>query len=87
MVARYYLYLWFFGLILSFDGMLAKEKRENDILSIGAVFDLTSHVGRQQKVAVEIAMESFYFGVSNRPRLHIKDSKGEPVLAFQSGKK
>ncbi|XP_057963620.1 glutamate receptor 2.5-like [Malania oleifera] len=47
--------------------------------SIGAIVDLSSRIGKEQKVAIEMAVADYYD--SQRLALHIRDSHGQPVQA------
>ncbi|KAL5730242.1 hypothetical protein ACHQM5_003087 [Ranunculus cassubicifolius] len=52
---------------------------QNDITNIGAILDLSTRIGKEEKVAMEIATEAF-------PKLilHVNDSGGDPLLASAS---
>lgn len=56
-------------------------------VSIGAIIDYSSRIGKEEKVAMEIAMEDFN---SRYPNLHIdlliNSSHGEPIQAALAGK-
>ncbi|KAF8413793.1 hypothetical protein HHK36_001786 [Tetracentron sinense] len=48
---------------------------------IGAIIDYNSRIGKEEKVAMEMAIQDFYNTTSHRPFLHFRDSKREPVRA------
>ncbi|XP_077251171.1 glutamate receptor 2.5-like [Tasmannia lanceolata] len=49
--------------------------------SIGAVIDSTSRAGKEEKIAIEMAVEDFYKTTGNQLVLHLKDSLADPVQA------
>ncbi|KAF8391286.1 hypothetical protein HHK36_023588 [Tetracentron sinense] len=49
--------------------------------SIGAIIDYSSHIGKEEKIAMEMAIEDFYNTTNHRPFLHVRDSRREPVRA------
>nr|XP_034932424.1 glutamate receptor 2.8-like [Populus alba] len=69
---------------LTFLFMLKKTAAEGvhaQGINIGAIIDMSSRIGKEQRVAMEIAMEDFY-GTGNQTLfLHIKDSQRDPVCA------
>lgn len=52
---------------------------------IGAILDLSSRAGKEEKVALDLAMEDFYPHLSSRPTLLLRDSMKDPVRALYSG--
>jgi len=55
-------------------------------MSIGAVLDLVSLMGKQQKMAMEIAVEEFNNqSTSSKLDLQIKDSHGNSAQVIASG--
>lgn len=56
-------------------------------MSIGAVLDLASLMGKQQKIAMEIAVEEFNINQvsSSKMDLQIKDSHGNSAQVIASG--
>ncbi|XP_011010292.1 PREDICTED: glutamate receptor 2.8-like [Populus euphratica] len=69
---------------LTFLFMLKKTAAEGvqaKGINIGAIIDMSSRIGKEQRVAMEIAMEDFY-GTGNQTLvLHIRDSQRDPVCA------
>lgn len=53
---------------------------------IGAIIDESSRIGKEERVAMEIAKEDFYSYSNQSLALHIKDSQGDPVRAALAGK-
>ncbi|KAF8391283.1 hypothetical protein HHK36_023585 [Tetracentron sinense] len=49
--------------------------------SIGAIIDYSSRIGKEEKVAMEMAIEDFYNTTDHRRVLYVKDSRREPVRA------
>ena len=54
--------------------------------SIGVIVDYGSRVGKEQKVAMELAIDDFYNKTNQRLVLHSRDSHGDPLRARISGK-
>ena len=55
--------------------------------SIGAILDYSSRIGKEEKVAMEMAIEEFISQYSNQHiDLLINDSQGEPIQAALAGK-
>ncbi|XP_021887169.1 glutamate receptor 2.8-like isoform X2 [Carica papaya] len=53
---------------------------------IGAILDLSSRAGKEEKVALDLAMEDFYPHLSSRPTLLLRDSMKDPVRALYSAR-
>ncbi|KAB5530022.1 hypothetical protein DKX38_020103 [Salix brachista] len=69
--------------VLSLDSSPGKQSEE---LSIGGIVDLTTHIGKEERAAMQVAIEDLFSGVDlNSPTLLVKDSRGEPTRAFSSG--
>ncbi|RWR96378.1 glutamate receptor 2.8-like protein [Cinnamomum micranthum f. kanehirae] len=49
--------------------------------TIGAIIDSTSSAGKQEKIAIEMAVEDFFDSTGHKPLLHVRDSQGRPVQA------
>ncbi|KAJ6360795.1 hypothetical protein OIU77_004755 [Salix suchowensis] len=59
----------------------------SDELSIGGIVDLTTHIGKEERAAMQVAIEDFFSGVDlNSPTLLVKDSRGDPTRAVSSAK-
>ncbi|XP_077228734.1 glutamate receptor 3.3-like [Tasmannia lanceolata] len=60
---------------------------ENGLLqaNIGAIIDANSHIGREEKIAMEIAIQDFNnSSPTTRLALHISDSSGSPLQAVSA---
>jgi len=55
------------------------------IMSIGAVLDLSSQIGKHQKIAMEIAVQDFNRFSCSKLLLKIKNSNGSSAQAVASG--
>ncbi|PIA57957.1 hypothetical protein AQUCO_00500113v1 [Aquilegia coerulea] len=54
-----------------------------DITNIGAIINLSSRVGKEEKLAMELAVEIYNNTSSNRKfQLHVSDSGGDPLQAY-----
>ncbi|KAF9666602.1 hypothetical protein SADUNF_Sadunf16G0245800 [Salix dunnii] len=66
---------------ITFLFMLKKTAADGEGIIIGAIIDMSSRIGKEQRAAMEIAMEDFN-GTGNQTLvLHIKDSQRDPVRA------
>ncbi|KAJ0530618.1 hypothetical protein HanHA89_Chr10g0391841 [Helianthus annuus] len=52
---------------------------------IGATMDMTSRVGKEARVAMEIAVEDFNTKTQTNMTLYTRNSKGKVVQAIQDG--
>ena len=52
---------------------------------IGAIVDLSSRVGKEEKVAMEMAIEDFQNRTNQSLVLQVKDSQGKPIHAAVAG--
>jgi predicted RNase H-related nuclease YkuK (DUF458 family) len=57
------------------------------VTNIGGIIDVTSRIGKEQKIAIEIAAENFNrFSKSNKLSLHFQDSGGlDPLQVASAG--
>lgn len=85
-MAKYITCFLFLNLIASLHGMAALKNQQSHKLRFGVILDLSSHAGKAKKTAIGIAVESFYARVRHPPSIFFKDSRGDPVQAFHSGK-
>ncbi|KAG5233319.1 glutamate receptor [Salix suchowensis] len=70
--------------VLSLD---SSPGNHSDELSIGGIVDLTTHIGKEERAAMQVAIEDFFSGVDlNSPTLLVKDSRGDPTRAVSSAK-
>lgn len=53
--------------------------------SLGGIVDCTTRAGKEERVAMEMALHDFYSNATQRPRLCVKDSKGDSFRAASSG--
>ncbi|KAB1216540.1 Glutamate receptor 2.1 [Morella rubra] len=67
------------------DSCLGEHKSGN--LSLGAVVDLTSLAGKQEGVAIQVAVNDFYARarIQQYPNLYVENSRGDPIRAGSSG--
>ncbi|KAJ6433513.1 hypothetical protein OIU84_017242 [Salix udensis] len=66
--------------VLSLDSSPGKHSEE---LSIGGIVDLTTHIGKEERAAMQVAIEDVFSDVDP---LLVKDSRGEPTRAVSSAK-
>ncbi|KAK8989445.1 hypothetical protein V6N11_063870 [Hibiscus sabdariffa] len=61
----------------------------NKVTNIGAIIDSDSRIGREEKTALEVAVQSFNNGVSDNHKLslYIQNSKRDPLLAATAAEK
>ncbi|KAF8408998.1 hypothetical protein HHK36_005069 [Tetracentron sinense] len=69
------------------DGYDYAPKTHYAEFSIGAIMDYNSPVAKEEKLAMEMAIEDFYNCTSHRPVLHVRDSRRNPVRAAYAGSK
>ncbi|KAJ6763932.1 GLUTAMATE RECEPTOR [Salix purpurea] len=70
--------------VLSLDSSPWKQSEE---LSVGGIVDLTTHIGKEERAAMQVAIEDFFSGVDlNSPTLIVKDFRGDPTRAVSSAK-
>lgn len=65
-----------------------REESKNKLISLGAIIEYDSRAGREEKVAMQIAIEDFCAKSSQYycPTLLVNDSRGDPVHAALLGK-
>lgn len=72
-------------LILSY-GAQAQAADNEKVTKIGAIFDIASPIGKQKKVAMEIAAQNFNKDSTNHKlSLYFQDSGRDPLKATSSG--
>ena len=60
--------------------------KQSEELSIGGIVDLTTHIGKEERAAMQVAIEDLFGDVDlNSPILHVRDSRGDPTRAVSSG--
>ncbi|KAJ6433518.1 hypothetical protein OIU84_017247 [Salix udensis] len=70
--------------VLSLD---SSPGNHSDELRIGGIVDLTTHIGKEERAAMQVAIEDFFSGVDlNSPTLLVKNSRGDPTRAVSSAK-
>ncbi|KAJ6433516.1 hypothetical protein OIU84_017245 [Salix udensis] len=70
--------------VLSLD---SSPGNHSDELRIGGIVDLTTHIGKEERAAMQVAIEDLFSDVDlNSPTLLIKDSRGDPTRAVSSAK-
>ena len=82
--------LWFFFfLFISLLVFSYGEETTNDnkLTNIGAIIDVESRIGREEKTALEIAVQGFNSNDSNNHKLslYIQDSGRNPLQAATAG--
>lgn len=55
------------------------------VVNIGAIIDNCSRIGKEERVAMEMAMEDFYANNNQRFVLQIRHSKKDPMQAALAG--
>ncbi|PPD78426.1 hypothetical protein GOBAR_DD24620 [Gossypium barbadense] len=65
------------------------DETDNKVTNIGAIIDVDSRIGKEEKTALEIAVQSFNNNVSNNHKLsiYIQNSRRDPLLAATAAKK
>ncbi|CAK7323978.1 unnamed protein product [Dovyalis caffra] len=58
---------------------------ENKLMSLGGIVDCTTRAGKEEKVAMKMAIQDFYSNATQQPNLYVKDSKGDSIRAASSG--
>ncbi|XP_058096307.1 glutamate receptor 2.7-like [Magnolia sinica] len=61
------------------------SKRKHFIGSIGAIIDSGTRAGKEERIAVEIAVEDLFHSASYNPVLHVRDSHGNPLRTASAG--
>lgn len=82
----------FLALVLLLSQKATADNGRNTALGIdnvrgilGAIVDNSTRIGKEQKVAMEMAIEDFYDKTSESYALHMKNSHGEPYRAALAG--
>ena len=64
----------------------AKDIHESKVTNIGAIIDVNSRTGKQEKTAMEIAVRKFNNGSPNHKlSLYFQDSRSSPLQAALAG--
>ena len=64
----------------------AKDIHESKVTNIGAIIDVNSRTGKQEKTAMEIAVKKFNNGSPNHNlSLYFQDSRRSPLQAARAG--
>ncbi|KAF5199142.1 Glutamate receptor, partial [Thalictrum thalictroides] len=67
--------------ILLFHGVPISGR--DDTINIGAIINLDSRVGKEERLSMDIAVNKFNAASSNRKlQLLVKDSGGDPLKAY-----
>ncbi|XP_038885765.1 glutamate receptor 2.1-like [Benincasa hispida] len=78
-------WVWFVFVLVVVNLDEANAIRCRDIIEIGVVTDQSSRIGRQQKIAIEMALQTFHFSTSfPKLKLFHKDSNGNSARAMTS---
>lgn len=79
---RFPLNIIYLFIILSINGVAA----QNGSTKVGAIIDVNSRIGKEQKAAMEIAAEDFNnYSDSRKLILHFRDSGRNPLVAASAG--
>ncbi|XP_077229051.1 glutamate receptor 2.9-like [Tasmannia lanceolata] len=81
------LFVFLFSFLLLSHAAKVTAQVENGLLqaNIGAIIDANSRIGREEKIAMEIAIEDFNnSSPTTRLALHISDSSGNPLQAVSA---
>ncbi|KAM7276874.1 hypothetical protein ACFE04_018740 [Oxalis oulophora] len=76
----------------SLEGIQAYDHHHQNLISLGAIVNSKSRAGREEKIAMEIAIHDFNsnaYPIIFRPfnvTLHVKNSHGDPLRAASSAK-
>lgn len=80
----FYFPLLIYFLILSYGSEAANT--DNLTTRIGAIIDDNSRAGKEEKIAMKIAAQSFYSSLKpNKLFLHFRNPGGDPYLAASAG--
>lgn len=71
-------FLLFSFLVFLFHGV--GTAAQDDITNIGAIINVNSRIGKEEKISMEIAVKEF--DVKHKLVLHVRDSGGDPLQAF-----
>ncbi|THG14455.1 hypothetical protein TEA_016302 [Camellia sinensis var. sinensis] len=64
---------------------MAEETNHVKKSIVGAIVDFSSRIGREEKVAMELAIDDFYFNTNISLILEVSDSGGDPIQAAHAG--
>ncbi|KAL5720663.1 hypothetical protein ACHQM5_013308 [Ranunculus cassubicifolius] len=80
-ISLYHFFL-FSTLVYLFHGV--KISAQDNIMNIGAIINVNSHIGREEKVSMEVAVQMFNnkASIRNKLVLHLSDSGGNPLQAI-----
>lgn len=86
------LHLFFFPLLLLLSVKATANgsfinATEKDLVAgvVGAIVDQDSRLGKEEKIAMEMAIKDFYEKTNQRFHLHIVNSQNDPVQAAFAG--
>ncbi|KAL5715908.1 hypothetical protein ACHQM5_017667 [Ranunculus cassubicifolius] len=72
-------------LLLSSSTVKSKDEDAQKLtttkISIGAIVDYSSRIGKEENIAMNIAADDFYYYTNYRPVVHIVDSRKDPTHA------
>lgn len=73
-------------IILSY-GAGAGAENQKTVTNVGAIVNLKSRMGKEQKTAMDIAADNFNnLSKTHSVLLHFRDSDGDPLYAASAGK-
>ncbi|KAI9178079.1 hypothetical protein LWI28_022476 [Acer negundo] len=70
------------------DDVSERNQHHERFISLGAIVDYNSRAGKEEKVAMKMAVDDFFGHGSHRPTvlLHVKNSRGDPLQTASSAK-
>ena len=78
--------LIFILFILNILSHVSVTKALNQTTNIGVIIDQSSRAGKEQKTAIEIAVQKLHSGSKDHKlAIHFKNSSGDPLEAASSG--
>jgi ionotropic glutamate receptor len=80
------LHLLIIIIILSYEAG-AEAENQKIVINVGAILNLKSRAGKQQKTAMDIASKNFNdLSKTHILNLHFRDSDRDPLIAASAGK-
>ena len=81
------LFLILISFLLSLSHGDEAANRTNEVTNIGAIIDVSSRIGKEEKIAIEIAAENFnkHHSKSHKLSLYFKDPGKDPLQVVSAG--
>ncbi|KAF6175246.1 hypothetical protein GIB67_030464 [Kingdonia uniflora] len=81
-----YSFLPFFSVLVLIVSLIQSNATANSFIgSVGANIDYASRAGREEKIAMEMAVDNFYKSNGSKIMLKLVDSQGSATRAISSG--